>query len=76
MKTYADNAAYPEFEHGPDALNKYIEASGIFTILLKSGAIVHFSPGNKDTFRKWLQEHSIPDIRTQSYNHQDQTYST
>ncbi|SDE32031.1 hypothetical protein [Niabella drilacis] len=69
-KTYTV-PTYPEFEHAPATLNKYIEASGIFTIMLKTGAIVHFSPGNAEAFRKWLTEHSIPDIRTQHRNLQD-----
>ncbi|MGJ7031547.1 hypothetical protein [Niabella hirudinis] len=69
-KTYA-TPDYPEFAHAPATLNKYIEASGIFTIMLKTGAIVHFSPGNADDFRKWLVEHCIPDIRTQRHNLQD-----
>lgn len=63
-KTNTDPAAaYPGFEHAPEALTKYIEASGIFTILLKSGHIIHFSPENGEAFRTWLQDQGIPDIR-------------
>ncbi|WP_018629141.1 hypothetical protein [Niabella aurantiaca] len=67
-KTYTAALTYPEFEHKPAALTKYIEATGIFTIMLKTGAIVHFSPCDTDGFRSWLTEHNIPDIRTQNDN--------
>ena len=55
-------AGYPGFEHPPEALIKYVEAAGIFTISLKSGTIVSFTPDAKDDFRNWLQSHKIPDI--------------
>ncbi|MBZ4190321.1 hypothetical protein [Niabella beijingensis] len=55
---------YPEFEYAAPTLNKFIEASGIFTILLTSGAIIHFRPENSASFRQWLTEHAVEDIRS------------
>ncbi|WP_300603863.1 hypothetical protein [Niabella sp.] len=59
-------AFYPGFEYDTGTLVKYIEASGIFTILLKGGTVVHFSPEDATGFRSWLQQQGIPDIRRPS----------
>ncbi|WP_262919263.1 hypothetical protein [Niabella hibiscisoli] len=37
-----DAAYYHGFEYSSDELYKYIEAAGVFTILLKNGNVVHF----------------------------------
>ncbi|ANH79989.1 hypothetical protein A8C56_02465 [Niabella ginsenosidivorans] len=58
-------AAFPGFEHAPDELTKYIEAFGIFTILLRNGSVVHYNPDDTNAFRYWLNRHKIIDIRTQ-----------
>jgi hypothetical protein len=58
------NASYPRFEHKATELAKYIEALGIFSILLKNGKIVHYTPANTDDFRKWLNNHNIDNIRS------------
>lgn len=52
MKIVATKRAYPGFEYEPDTLTKYIEASGLFSILLKGGKIVHYKPSNPEDFRK------------------------
>jgi len=57
----------PVFEYAPEALTTCIEASGIFTILLKSGRIVHFSPQDPEAFCNWLLRQGIPDIRAESF---------
>lgn len=54
---------YKGFEYSSAELTKYIEAAGVFTILLISGSVVHFFPESKDGFREWLQSHSVPSIR-------------
>ena len=59
-------ATSPGFGYTPDQLNRYIEASGIFTILLKNGLIVHHNPDDAETFRYWLSFYKVIDIRTQS----------
>lgn len=57
------NAAYPDFEHEAKELNRYIEASGLFSILLKCGTIVHYTPVHADDFRNWLTSHDIVNLR-------------
>ncbi|MBO9595769.1 MAG: hypothetical protein J7599_22900 [Niabella sp.] len=52
-------ALFPEFEYGHAQLNKFVESSGFFTILLKSGEIIHFSPERPEEFREWLNIHKI-----------------
>jgi hypothetical protein len=54
--------SYPEFGYAPNEINKYIEALGLFSILLKNGNIVHFTPQNREDFRMWLTRHNIKDI--------------
>ncbi|GAB3430793.1 hypothetical protein GCM10027516_38700 [Niabella aquatica] len=54
---------YPKFDYTPTDLSKYIEAAGIFTILLKSGKTVHFFPENNESFREWLNTHNIQNLR-------------
>lgn len=58
-------ATYPDFKHEAYDLKKYIEASGLFSILLKCGAIIHFKPPCADDFRAWLRIHNIDSISKQ-----------
>lgn len=50
------------FDHEAVDLKKYIEASGLFSILLKCGKIVHYIPQHAGDFRRWLTSHNICDI--------------
>ncbi len=66
-KANTDTAAlYPGFEYTPGILRKYVEASGIFTIMLKDGTIVHFSPSDNGSFRNWLEQHAIPGVNSRT----------
>lgn len=56
-------ATYPEFEYRASELKKYIEAVGMFSILLNNGEIVHFMPVCSTDFRKWLRCNNIINIR-------------
>lgn len=58
------SAAYPEFEHEAHELTRYIEASGLFSILLKCGNIIHHTPAHADDFRDWLTSHNIINLRS------------
>ncbi|SDM84121.1 hypothetical protein [Pedobacter antarcticus] len=51
------------FDYAPDMLSKFIAAGDIFTIMLKDGNIVHYTPENKELFKKWLQDHNVTNIR-------------
>ncbi|MCH5719591.1 hypothetical protein [Niabella hibiscisoli] len=58
------NVTYPEFGYKAHELNRYIEASGLFSILLNCGEIVHHRPVHVNDFRNWLSSHNIVDLRS------------
>lgn len=58
-------ATYPDFKHEACDLKKYIEASGLFSILLKCGAIIHYRPLCAADFRAWLSSHNIDSVNKQ-----------
>ena len=57
------NESYPGFEYRSKAVVKYIQAGDIFTLMLENKSIVHFMPEDIRSFREWLEEHEILDIR-------------
>jgi len=59
-------ATYPEFEYKASELKRYIEAVGLFSILLNNGEIVHYTPGSSTDFRKWLCCNNIINVRDSS----------
>lgn len=61
--TSADH--YPDFKYSGRQLAKYLAANEFFTIMLKNGDIIHFTPKDVDAFRKWLEKNSIPSIRSE-----------
>lgn len=73
MKRVNDSDGYVEveqaqikfngFQHSSFELLKYIEAFGIFSILLKEGEVVHFTPTDKAAFINWLSYHRIENIK-------------
>ncbi|MBZ4192511.1 hypothetical protein [Niabella beijingensis] len=54
---------YSGFEYTGEQLYKYVRASGIFTIMLVDGRIVHFVPDNEAEFAEWLRQQGVSDIR-------------
>ncbi|HNP24850.1 MAG TPA: hypothetical protein PKK99_05060 [Bacteroidia bacterium] len=60
-----ENNHYPKFEYTAGQLSKYLAASDFFTIMLKNGDIIHFTPKDVAAFRKWLEKNNIPNIRMQ-----------
>ncbi|MBN8833653.1 MAG: hypothetical protein BGO53_09555 [Sphingobacteriales bacterium 39-19] len=59
--TSADH--YPEFQYPAGQLSKFLAASDFFTIMLKNGDIVHFTPKDMPAFKKWLEQNNIANIR-------------
>ncbi|NIG55655.1 hypothetical protein F3J22_19340 [Chitinophaga sp. Cy-1792] len=53
---------YEGFGWGITEIVKFIEAAGIFTMLLTTRKVVHFTPENAERFRRWLKYHNITDI--------------
>lgn len=61
--TSADH--YPEFDYPAGQLSKFLAASDFFTIMLKNGDIIHFTPTDVPAFKKWLEKNKIPNIRSE-----------
>lgn len=57
---------YHSFDYQAHELSKFLAVLDFFTIMLKDGRIVHFTPSCADSFRKWLLDHNIIDIGTRS----------
>ncbi|MDX3913922.1 MAG: hypothetical protein QHC79_10335 [Pseudosphingobacterium sp.] len=57
------NNTYPALEFPASELSAFTVASGCFSISLKDGKIIHFTPENEDDFYRWLIFHNIRDIR-------------
>ena len=58
------NSRYPGFDHPASDLFKFLAASNFFTIMLKEGRIIHFTPDDENSFRHWLLLNKIIDLRT------------
>jgi hypothetical protein len=59
------NSRYPGFDYPASDLFKFLAASNFFTIMLKEGRIIHFTPDDANSFRHWLLLNEIIDIRTE-----------
>jgi len=57
---------YPDFDYTAEQLSKYLSASDLYTIMLKNGEIIHFTPKDSAAFEKWLEQNNIPNIRSES----------
>lgn len=56
---------YPDFEYTAGELAKFLAASDFFTIMLKNGDIIHFTPKDVGAFQKWLDKNNIPNVRSE-----------
>ncbi|MBD3748605.1 MAG: hypothetical protein IE931_03835 [Sphingobacteriales bacterium] len=56
---------YPDFDYAAAELFKFLAACDFFTILLKNGDIIHFTPTDVEAFKKWLEKNKIPNIRSE-----------
>ncbi|RKD15133.1 hypothetical protein BCY91_06320 [Pelobium manganitolerans] len=56
---------YPDFGYTAGQLAKFLAASDFFTIMLKNGDIIHFTPKDVTAFRRWLEQNKIPNIRSE-----------
>jgi hypothetical protein len=61
----AANSRYPGFDYSASELSKFLAACEFFTIMLKDGRIIHFTPEDADSFRHWLLLNKIIDMRTE-----------
>ncbi len=56
---------YPGFEYSAKELSKFLSASDFFTIMLTSGEIIHYTPLDENSFRQWLLQHNVKDLRAE-----------
>lgn len=61
--TSADH--YPDFDYTAGQLSKFLAASDFFTIMLKNGDIIHFTPKDVPAFKQWLEKNKIANIRSE-----------
>ena len=54
---------FPGFSHPADELLKFLAASELFTIMLKTGEIIHFTARDEALFRQWLLDNNVVDIK-------------
>lgn len=59
------NSRYPGFDYPASELFKFLAASDFFTIMLKDGRIIHFTPDDANSFQHWLRLNKIIDMRTE-----------
>jgi len=52
-----------DFNYDISEVEKFICSSNIFTIMLKSKAIIHYTPDKTEDFKEWLEYHNITDVR-------------
>ena len=49
--------------HPSDEIVKFVASCGIFSLLLKNGEVVHFTPEDPEHFKEWLTTKDIEDIK-------------
>jgi hypothetical protein len=54
---------YVGFNYRADQISKFKATVSLFTVLLKTGEIVHFDPDDPAAFRQWLVDNGIEDIK-------------
>jgi len=57
-------STYPGFNYKADELRKFLACTDIFTILLKNGDIIHYTPKDRYAFHQWLTHNNIENIKT------------
>lgn len=51
------------FEHQSSEIRKFLQTYSTFTLMLTTGAIIHFQPEHALDFLRWLNHHQVEDIR-------------
>ncbi len=59
------SSRYPGFDYPANQIFKFLAALDFFTIMLKNGEVVHYKASDESSFRQWLKDNNIPDIRTE-----------
>lgn len=56
---------FPGFEYPASELIKYITVVKDFSLMLKSGEFIKFTPIDSNLFKQWLDENDIQNIRNE-----------
>lgn len=54
---------FPGFDYSAEQLSKFLSASDFFTIMLKDGGVIHFTPKDVPAFQEWLERNKVQNIR-------------
>ncbi len=65
-----NNSCFAGFEYQPSEICKFLQAYTTFTLMLRSGIIIHYQPEHAPDFERWLHHHQIEDIRVSIRNNQ------
>jgi len=57
---------FPNFKYSASEVFKYICIFKDFTLMLNNGDIVKFTPDNEYTFKAWLDDNGVQNIRKES----------
>jgi hypothetical protein len=58
------------FEYPSAEICKFLQTYSTFTLMLRSGDIVHYKPEQATDFQRWLNHHKIEDIRVSLRNNE------
>ena len=56
---------FSQLGHHSNEIIKFAASCGIFSLLLKSGDVIHFTPHDPEHFKAWLIEKNIEDIKSE-----------
>lgn len=53
---------YQDFNHEAQELSAFANSKGTFTISLKNGQVIHYTPIDEQEFRQWLLNSAIREV--------------
>ncbi|MEJ2880226.1 hypothetical protein [Pedobacter sp. GR22-6] len=54
--------SFPGFDYAATEIIRFKETIEFFSIMLKDGHVIHYSPADISSFRNWLLHNAIPDV--------------
>ncbi|ADQ15949.1 hypothetical protein Lbys_0154 [Leadbetterella byssophila DSM 17132] len=58
-----ENNTYPTLQFPASELSAFSVATNFFSISLKNGEVIHFTPDDMEAFYNWLIKQGVRDIR-------------
>jgi len=53
---------FPGFDYTAEEITRFKETIEFFSLMLKDGQVIHYTPLDIDDFRNWLLQNAIPDV--------------